>query len=104
VVTPPPTPSLPGNLTVTTSGTTNTLAWIPSQEQGGTVTGYVVQSCQGAGCSNFVTITTPEVVGSSYSDLNVNPSTSYTYRVQAVDELSNQSPFSNVAAVVTPAP
>jgi hypothetical protein len=42
------------------------------------------------------------VVGSSYSDLNVNPSTSYTYRVQAVDALNNVSPFSNVATVVTP--
>jgi len=104
VVTPPPTPSLPGNLTVTTSGTTNTVSWIPSQELGGTVTGYVVQSCQGVGCSNFVSITTPAVVGSSYSDLNVNPSTSYTYRVQAVDALNNLSPFSNVATVVTPAP
>ena len=102
MVTPPPTPSLPGNLTVTTSGSTNTLSWIPSQELGGTVTGYAVQSCQGVGCSNFVTITTSAVVGPSYSDLNVNPSTSYTYRVQAVDALNDHSTFSNIATVVTP--
>jgi chitodextrinase len=60
-----------------------------------------VQSCQGPGCTNFTTITMPTVTGSTYADLNVTPSTSYTYRVRAVDSQNNLSPFSNLATVVT---
>ena len=39
----------------------------------------------------------------NYSDTGLNPSTSYSYRVQATDAAGNLSTFSNIATATTPA-
>jgi hypothetical protein len=45
------------------------------------VTGYRVERCAGAGCTNFAQIATP--TATSYSDTGLTASTSYSYRVRA---------------------
>ena len=65
------------------------------------MTGYQVERCQGVGCSNFTQIATP--AGASYNDTGLAPSTSYSYRVRAVDAAGNQSPYSGVSTASTQA-
>ena len=103
VVTPAPTPSLPGNLTVAAaSSTQNNLSWTASHETGGgTIASYLIERCTGAGCTNFAFLTTSATT--TYTD-TVTANTSYTYQVQAKDAVGNVSPFSNVATDVTPGP
>jgi fibronectin type 3 domain-containing protein len=95
-------PTDPSNLTATAiSPTQINLAWTASTEAGGTVTGYLIERCQGAGCSNFSRLLT--VPSNSYSDTGLAPSTSYTYHVKATDANGNFSNYSNLATTTTPA-
>ncbi len=97
-VTPPKTPT---NLTATAASMTQiNLGWTASTSAIG-IANYIVQRCQGAGCTSFAQIATP--AGTSYSDTNLTPDTSYSYRVQAVDTAGNLSSFSSVASAATPA-
>ena len=94
-------PTQPGTLSATVvSGGEVDLSWGASTDDVG-VTGYKVERCQGAGCTNFAQIATP--AGTSYKDTGVSPSTSYSYRVRATDAAGNLSPYSNTASVTTPA-
>ena len=102
---PPPDtipPSAPGNLTVTPVSTTQiNLSWTASTDNVG-VTGYKVERCQGAGCSNFAQIATPTTT--TYSDTGLAASTSYFYRVRATDAAGNLSSYSSSMTASTPAP
>ena len=92
-------PSAPGTLTANAvSASEIDLAWGASSGGSG-VTGYQVERCQGAGCTNFTQIATP--TGTSYNDTSVSANTSYSYRVRAVDSAGNLSPYSNVATAST---
>ena len=103
LTTPAQIPSLPGDLTATSPSTTQmNLAWVPSTETGGTVGSYLVQRCQGAGCTNFAQIGTSPTA--TYSDTNLSATTSYSYRVQASDGTGNLGPFSNIATTITLGP
>jgi len=94
-------PSVPGTLTATpASGTQVSLSWGPATDNVG-VTGYLVQRCQGAGCSNFAIIGTPSAT--SFNDSGLTANTSYTYVVAARDAANNVGPNSNAASVTTPA-
>ena len=94
-------PSQPGTLTANAASASEVdLAWGASTDNVG-VTGYQVERCQGAGCSNFTQIATP--TGTSDKDTTVSPSTSYSYRVRATDADGNLSPYSNAASATTPA-
>src|SRR5262249_57343792 len=74
------------------------LAWGAATDTVG-VTGYHVERCQGAGCTNFVEIaTTPNT---SYSDSGLTAGTTYTYRVRANDAAANLGPYSNSAGATT---
>jgi chitodextrinase len=74
------------------------LAWTASSDNVG-VTGYRVERCQGAGCSNFVQVATP--AGTTYGDTGLAASTSYSYRVRGTDAAGNLSPYSNTASATT---
>ena len=63
------------------------------------MTGYLVERCQGAGCTNFAQIGT--TTGTTYNDTGLTASTSYSYRVRATDAAGNLSPYSNVASATT---
>src|SRR2546422_128691 len=75
------------------------LAWTASTDNVA-VTGYKVESCQGAGCTTFAQIAT--VTGTAYNNTGLTNGTSYSYRVRATDAAGNLSSYSNAASVSTP--
>ena len=77
------------------------LSWGASTDNVG-VTGYQVERCQGAGCTNFAQIGSS--AATTYKDTSVNASTTYSYRVRATDAAGNLSPYSNTASATTPTP
>src|SRR6266481_1952681 len=96
-------PTAPGNLTATAVSTSQIdLSWTASTSTIG-ISHYVVQRCQGAGCTNFAQIATT-ALRLTYSDTGLLSNTSYSYRVQAVDTAGTPSTFSNTATATTPAP
>ena len=92
-------PTAPSNLTATAiSGSQINLGWTASTDNVG-VTQYLVERCQGAGCTNFAQIATPS--GTTYNDTALSVGTAYSYRVRATDGTGNLSPYSNVASATT---
>ena len=87
-------PTTPTNLTATVSGTQINLSWTASTDNVG-VTGYLLERCQGAGCSNFAQIATPTTT--TYSDIGLGAG-SYSYRVRATDAAGNLSSYSKIAS------
>jgi len=100
---PPPdtiAPSAPSGLTVTaTSSSQINLAWTASTDNVG-VTGYPVERCSGANCTNFTQIASPATI--TFSDTGLAASTSYSYRVRATDAANNLSGFSSTGTTSTP--
>jgi chitodextrinase len=95
----PPTAPTASTATAVSASQIN-LAWSASTDNVG-VTGYRVERCQGAGCSSFVQVAAP--IGTSFNDIGLAPSTSYSYRVRAADAAGNLSGFSGVQSATTPA-
>ena len=75
------------------------LSWTASTDNVA-VTGYRVERCQGAGCTNFAQVGAPAVA--AFSDTGLAPGTSYRYRVRATDAAGNFSGYSNAASGTTP--
>ncbi|MFZ4790785.1 MAG: DUF4082 domain-containing protein [Candidatus Competibacteraceae bacterium] len=95
-------PSAPAGLNATpTSATQINLTWTASIDNVA-VTGYQVERCQGAGCSNFAQITMP--TATSFSDSGLTATTTYQYRVRATDAAGNLSAYSAVASATTQTP
>ncbi len=96
------TPTAPSSLAAVSGGPTQVnLAWTAATESGGTIAQYLIERCQGAGCSSFVQVGSSSSV--SFADAGLTAGTSYSYRVRAKDALGNTGPYSNVAAVSTAA-
>jgi chitodextrinase len=94
-------PTAPGTLTATAAGSSQiNLSWGAATDNVG-VTGYRIERCQGAGCTNFAQIAT--TTGTSFSDTGLTASTSYSYQVRAADAAGNLGPYSNVASATTQA-
>jgi Protein of unknown function (DUF4038)/IPT/TIG domain/Putative collagen-binding domain of a collagenase/Fibronectin type III domain len=93
-------PTAPSNLTATAVASNHiNLTWTPSADNIA-VTGYLVERCQGAGCSSFAQVAAPG--GPGYSDTTgLAASTSYTYRICAIDAAGNASGYSNAATTTT---
>jgi len=89
-------PTAPASLTpaLANNGKIN-LSWTSSTDNVG-VTGYLLERCSGAGCTNFSQIATPSTT--TYNDAGLTPGTSYSYRVRATDGAGNLSVYSNVAS------
>ena len=88
-------PTIPATLTATaTSSTQINLSWSASSDVVG-VTGYLIERCSGTACTNFGQIANG--AATSYSDTGLTPSTSYTYRVRAVNTGNNVSDYSTTA-------
>jgi glucose/arabinose dehydrogenase/chitodextrinase len=93
-------PSTPTNLTASEAGSSQIdLTWSASTDNVG-VTGYVVERCQGASCTNFVSLP-GSPTGNAYTDAGLSPNTTYRYRVRAVDAAANLSAYSNIASATT---
>jgi len=81
-----------------------TLSWSPSAEIGGTqipgtITAYLVERCQGGGCTNFAQIATTS--NTAFSDTGLASFSSYNYRVRAQDSTGATGPYSSVVTVNT---
>src|SRR5207253_1666833 len=95
-------PSAPTSLTaVAASATQINLSRNASTDDVG-VTGYRVERCQSAGCSNFAQIAAP--LGTTFNDTGLTASTSYSYRVRATDAAGNLSSYSATSTAMTAAP
>jgi hypothetical protein len=95
-----PSPTAPTNLAATAGSSSQiSLSWTSSTESGGTISQYLIERCQGAGCTNFAQITTS--TSTSFSDTGLTPSTSYGYRVRSSDSLNRLSPYSTIATATT---
>ncbi len=97
-------PTAPSGLTATAVSTTQVnLTWTASTDNIG-VRSYLIERCQGSGCTSFVQIASvtgaPPTV--SYSDVGLTPSTAYSYQVRASDAVDNLSAtYSNTATATT---
>ena len=92
-------PTAPAGLTATAANKSRiNLAWTASTDNVG-VTGYLVERCQGSGCTAFAQIAS--VAGTTYSDTSLSPATSYSYRIRATDAAGNFSGYSNTATAAT---
>jgi hypothetical protein len=85
-------PTVPQNLQVNAGAIFTHLTWNPSTDDSGRIV-YEVER-NGAVIGTFVT-------EASYLDLSVSPSTSYTYRVRAMDFARNTSAFSSQLQATT---
>ena len=95
-------PTAPSNLTATAISVSQiNLSWTASTDNVG-VTQYLMERCQGAGCTSFAQIGTS--IGTTYNDTGLTASTSYSYRARATDAAGNLSVYSNVASVTTSTP
>ena len=92
---------MPSSLTAAASGSTGiNLSWTASTDNVG-VTGYRVERCQGASCTNFAQIATP--TGTTFSNTGLAAGTTYRYRVRAIDAAGNLSAYSAIATATTAA-
>src|SRR5262249_50857591 len=73
------------------------LSWTASSDNVA-VSNYLIESCQGAGCTNFAQIATSTTP--SFSNTGLTSGTSYSYRVRATDAAGNLSAYSNTASAV----
>jgi PKD repeat protein len=95
-------PSAPAGLTANTTGSSSvSLSWTASTDNVGVV-GYRVERCQSAGCTSFAQIAAPTTT--TFGESGLAGSTSYSYRVRAVDAAGNLSAYSAVASATTAAP
>jgi len=95
-------PTMPGNLVAASASSSQiNLSWITSTDNVAVI-GYLVERCQGAGCTSFAQIATP--AGNGYSDAGLLAATAYTYRVRATDADGNLSGYSDSASDATFAP
>jgi len=93
-------PTAPTNLSATASGGTQiNLSWTASTSGIG-ILNYLVEQCQGLGCTSFLQIATPSAT--SYASTGLISGTQYSYRVRASDTSNNMGPYSNSATAATP--
>ena len=94
-------PTAPSSLTATAAnGGQINLSWTASTDNVG-VASYLVERCQGAGCSTFAQVGTS--AATAYNDTGLAAGTSYSYRARANDAAGNVGPFSNIASATTSA-
>ena len=82
------------------SGSQINLSWTGSTDNVG-VTGYLVERCAGASCANFAQVGSVAAGVTTYSDVGLQVSTTYIYRVRATDVATLTSAYSAVASAAT---
>jgi YVTN family beta-propeller protein len=96
----PPQP--PTNLTATAQLLKINLSWTAPTSDGGTpVTRYMIERSTDNGSTWSTIVSNTGSTGTTYSDTNVLPLTSYTYRVSAINDVGTGNP-SNTASALTP--
>jgi chitodextrinase len=94
-------PTAPGALTATAASSIQVnLTWSAASDNVG-VTNYLVERCQGSGCTTFTQVGSSTTT--SFSSTGLSGGASYSFRVRATDAAGNQGPYSNTATVTTTA-
>lgn len=94
----PQAPAAPSGLSVTArSRNSISLRW---SDNSGDETGFELERCAGAGCSNFSPIVTLGTNTTAYANSGLTRKTSYTYRVRAVNT-AGASAYSNAVTAKT---
>jgi len=101
-------PANPTNLTATVlAGPQVRLNWLDNATNANSETGFSIERCTGAGCSNFaqIAIAPPKnnTGGTSYIDATVTPGNTYFYRVFAVNAIGQSLAPTNQTSAVIPA-
>lgn len=95
-----PAPAAPTGLSATAiSSSQINLAWTDNANN---ETSYSVERCTGAGCTNFAQISSLAANATSYQNVNLGSSTTYRYRVLALNG-GTTSGYSNIAEATTQA-
>src|SRR5882762_1676177 len=95
----PGSPTVPSGLAATAVSSSQIgLAWTASTDNVG-VTAYLIERCQGSGCTSFAQVGTS--TSTRYSDTALAASTTYLYRVRATDAAGNTSGYSATASATT---
>jgi hypothetical protein len=99
ILAPPPLPNAPSNLRATAvSRSQINLAWTDNSSN---ESGFKIERCKGANCTNFSQIATVGETVTTYSNTGLARNTTYKYRVRAYNQTGN-SGYSNVATATTP--
>ena len=94
-------PTTPTALTAESGTATQAaLSWNPSSDNVA-VTGYRVERCESAGCTDFRQVGTS--ASATYTDSGLTPLKTYRYRVRAADAIPNLGAYAGPVAVTTPA-
>lgn len=95
-------PSIPTNLTATpaANGTQIDLSWTASTDNVG-VSGYWIERCTGATCTNFARVVGAVMSATSFINTNLTSAVTYRYRIQAADAAGNLSPYSTIVSATT---
>ncbi len=92
-------PSVPGPVSALVVGSSEIdLSWGAASDDVGVV-GYRVERCVGAACSGFVEVGAP--VGTSFASTGLSASTTYRFRVRAVDAAGNPGPYTTPVEATT---
>jgi len=92
-------PSQPSNILISPVSTTqHNLSWTASIDDVA-VARYEIERCQGASCTTFALIAGPTTT--SYQDSALTASTTYRYRLRAVDSSGQYSDYSTVKSATT---
>jgi predicted phage tail protein len=96
---PPTIPAAPSNLLASAlSKTQISLSWTDNSAN---ETGFRIERCAGANCTNFVEITTVGANIKNYTNTGLKRNTTYRYRVRAFNS-AGASAYSNTATATTP--
>ena len=98
----PTAPGTPSGLTATAiSSSQINLSWIaPSSNGGSAITGYKIERSTDSGTTWSAVQSNTGSTGTTYSDIGLSSSTTYTYRVSAINSVGTGSP-SNTASATT---
>ena len=92
-------PAAPSNLAAAMSGVNVILTW---QDNANDEQDVFIERCQGAGCSNFETLSFTPANEVTWTDFFAAAGQSYSYRVRAWNFDEGYSGYSNTATIVTP--
>ena len=95
-------PMSPTGLKATAQVLKINLNWNTPSDNGGTpITGYMIERSTNNGSTWSTIVSSTGNTGTTYSDTNVLPLTTYTYRVSAINNIGTGNP-SNTASASTP--
>ncbi|HYE87786.1 MAG TPA: proprotein convertase P-domain-containing protein [Vicinamibacterales bacterium] len=94
-------PTVPSGITASAaSSSAINLSWTASSDTGGSgLSGYKIERCTGASCTDFAQVGT--TASTSFADSGLAAATTYRYRVRAYDGAGNHSGYSSIASATT---